>query len=355
MVDRSELEQMLDTMARSGASTLHLMAERVPCLRLQGKLVRSQGGKASDADLWALVGEILSTDQRDRLLAGDEIECLYTSQAGVRFRAAFIRDSEGLNAVFRRMPRDMPTLAELGLPELVNSFAHFNSGLVLVTGFLGSGKSMTLAALIDRVNRTTASHIVTIEQPIEIVHEAASSMVHQREVGRQVRSFSAGIREAVRQSADVIMVGELRDAATLLAVLDAAERGALVLAGFQASGVVGALDEIAALCFGSEVDRVLQRLSSVLRVLVSQTLLQRAHSQGRVPVLEILINNQAVTKAIGSRNFQELPKIMERSRGLGMQTVDQGLKDLLGCNLIALDEALYHATDREWIYQRVRA
>ena len=261
-------------------------------------------------------------------------------------------EHDGPNLVFRSVPKDMPSFEELCLPELLNSFASFRSGLVVVSGFLGSGKSTTLAAMVDRVNRSWPCHIVTVEQPIEFVHEPAQAMLHQREVGLHVASYAAGVRDALRQSADLIMVGDVPDQATVEAILDASEAGCLVLAAVTSPNVVDALEHVAGLGTPEADERTLRRLAAALRATVSQTLLPRANQDGRIPALEILINNQSVAKAIRSRSFRDLPVLMERGRGLGMQTLDRGLKKLLDQHLITMEEALYHASDREWLYRR---
>jgi twitching motility protein PilT len=209
-----------------------------------------------------------------------------------------------------------------------------------------------MAAMVDRINKETASNIVTIEDPIEYIFEPANSAVHQREVGYHVVGFAEGIRQAVKLSADVVMVGEVQDHETLLAALAAVENGCLVLATLHASSVAGALQEIVSLCPPDGVERTLRRLVLSLRVLMSQTLANRAHGKGRVPCLEILINNQAVAETIAARQFERLAEIMKRSRGLGMQTQDMALKALLAKNLISTEEALYRATDRDYMYSR---
>lgn len=346
-----ELEKMLDGMVRSAASALHLVAGRPPCTRLRGVLVPSQSDPLEADDLWQLVDELATRGDRVRLEAGEEINGIRANQSGISFRYTFMLEQSGPHLVFRRVAPELPSLEDLGLPELIEDFASLRSGLVLVTGFLGSGRSTTLSAIVDHASQTAPRHIITIEQPIEHLHEPQMGVVHQCEVGRHVRSFAQGVREATRHSPDVLMVGQVRDEDTLLAVLEAAERGILVFAGLPSSSVVGALEYAEGLV-AEEADRMVRRLADVLRAVVAQTLLQSRGGRERVPLLEVLINSKAARRAILAREFEELPAIMERSRGLGMQTVDRGLKRLLHAKHITLDEALYHAQDRKWLYGR---
>jgi twitching motility protein PilT len=352
MLDRQELEQLLDTMTRSGGSALHLMAGRAPCLRLQGKLIASSSGTATAEQLWRLVEELVPADQMRRLASGEEVHTLHASASGVCYRNTITLDENGPNLLFRRVAESALSFEGLGLPEVIGSLACSQRGLVLVTGFHGSGKSTTLAAMVDRVNRGHPAHVVTVEARIDHLHASEHGIVHQREVGRHVSSFAAGVREARLLGADVVMVGDVPDLATLLAILDAAERGMCVLAEVQASGVVGALEKLVASAPESARERVVGRLARSLRAVIAQTLLQKSHGSGRIPVLEVVIANQAVRRAIVAGNLHELPRIMERGRGLGMQTVDRGLKNLLNSKSITLDEALYHALDRDWLFRK---
>lgn len=353
-VECSALEELLTGMVRSGASTVILVPGHPPLVRVQGALVATEGPALDAAAVEALLHGSLFEDQWHRVRAGEEVQVLYTTATGERFRTAVMRQEGGYRAVMRTVPQQIPSFEALGLPELLSSFTEFQSGLVLLTGFLGSGKSTTLAAMVDRLNRTTNELIVTIERPIEYLFEPASALIHQREVGVHVDSYAQGVREAVHHGADVVVVGDLCDYATLDAVLDAAEKGLLVLTTLHGSSVVGALYDMVSMCPVDERPRMRVRLSHVMRAMMSQTLIRRSQTKGRVPLLEILINNQAVRQLVRSGNFQELPAVMEKSRGLGMQSVDQGLRALLARNLISVDEALYHATNRDAISSSTR-
>ncbi len=345
--ERPALELLLAGMVRSGASAVVLMPGHPPLVRVQGALVATDGKVLDEHGVAELLRGSLFQDQWQRVHAGHEVHFLYTTSTGERLRTVVMRQDGGVKAVMRRVPQQIPSFESLGLPELLSSFIEFQSGLVLLTGFLGSGKSSTLAAMVDRLNRTTNELVVTVEQPIEYLFETASALVHQRELGTHVADYAQGIHEAVYHGADVVVVGDLRDYATLDAALDAAEKGLLVLTTLHASSVVGGLYDLVSLCPVDERPRMRVRLSQVLRAMMSQTLIRRSQTKGRVPLLEILINNQAVRTQLRAGAFQELPGIMEKSRGLGMQSVDQGLRALLARNLISVEEALYHATNRD--------
>jgi twitching motility protein PilT len=352
--DRTALDDLLVGLDRSGQAMLYLMAGRRPFIRVQGKTIPSQGPALDAASIEDLTREFLFQDQRDCVAAGQTLQFLYTARNGQRHRATVLSHEDGLCWSFRPVPGTVPTFEELNLPELVSSFVEFESGIVLITGFLGSGKTTTMAAMTDRINRTTQSHIMTVERPIEFVYQPAAGIVHQRQVGIHVDSYARGIQEAVRFGAEVLVVGDLSDHETLLRMLEAAEKGILVLTTYHASSVVASLHGLLALCPVDQRPHVRVRLASALRVVMAQSLVRRAQTTGRVPLLEILINNQSVRQQIRNGNLQELPKLMEKSRGLGMQTVDQALRALVSRKLISVEEALYHASSREAITGQAR-
>lgn len=351
-MDKTDLEDLLTQMVQSGATTLHLLAGQPPCMRAKGKLISASAEPIAAGNLQELTHDFLFEDHRKRLAESGEVEVLYASRSGVRFRTSVMMQGEGLTLLFRRLPVITPTFEELNLPELFNCFTSFHNGLVVITGFFGSGKSTTLAALIDRLNRESACHIVTIEDPIEFIHGPGDALIHQREVGAHVQSVAEGIRQAARQGAEVIAVGEMYDHESLLAMLDASERGCLVLTTFDASSVVGALTEMVALCPSEEKARVRVRLAQAMRAMVTQMLLTGKGTDGRLPLFEVLINNPTVTRCLRAGSFQDLPDVMHRSRGLGMQTSDAGLRNLLSRGLINEEDALYHAVDWDYVSSR---
>ena len=351
-MDKTVLEDLLADMVQSGATTLHLLAGRPPCMRIHGKFVQHSDTPLDLQSLEELTRDFLFEDHRNRLMEWGGVDVLYASRSAVRFRTSVMRQDDGLGLLFRRLPVEIPDFEELSIPELFNCFSNFHNGLVVVTGFHGSGKSTSLAALVERLNRESACHIVTVEDPIEFIYGQGEALIHQREVGAHVQTFAEGIRQAARQGAEVIAVSELNSYESLLAMLEASERGCLILTTFDASSVVGACTEIMSLAPADDRPAVRVRLAHSLRAMVSQILLKRSGGKGRIPLFEVLINNAMVTRAIRAANFQDLPKIMRRSRGLGMQTADTGLRSLLSRRLIDEDEALYYADDWEFVTAR---
>jgi twitching motility protein PilT len=351
-MEANTLEKLLGSMTRAGGSSLHLIPGQSPCMRVQGKFVSSENSAVESAEIEELTRDLLFEDHREQLSSDGQVHVLYVTRSGQRFRTTVLRQELGLSLLMRPVPETPPKLEELHLPAQFGSFLHLTKGLVLVSGFFGSGKSTTLAALVDRFNENTSRHLVTIENPIECMHPPGQAMLHQREVGPHVADAATGIRQAMRMGADVIFVNDLADGEALHAVLDACEAGALVFAGFEASSVVGACTDLPLLVESEERASIRRRMAAVLRAVTTQTLLPAAHKQGRVPMVEILIANAAVQDAIVKGAFLSLPSIMNRCRGLGMQSADMALRGLLASHLISPDEAAQHATNREVVFAR---
>ena len=351
-MDAKELERMLASMTRAGASSLHLLPGHPPCVRVQRRFVQSEQAVVEPAEIEALLGDLLFEDHRERLAKHGQVDVLYYARCGQRFRATVLRQENGMAMLMRPIPEAPPQLRDLQLPPQVNQFVELQSGLVLVAGSFGSGKSATLAALVDAFNQSTSRHVVTVEEPIEFLHPQGRALLHQREVGSHVVDAATGVRQALRMGAEVVFVSEIHDAATLYAVLDAAESGCLVFAGFDASSVVSACTEIEKLAPQDQRERLRARFAVAVRAVTSQTLLLCAHQQGRVPMVEVLIDNSAVREALRDGRAEELPAIMHRCRGLGMQTVDAALRGLLARHLVTPEEALQHAVHRDQVLAR---
>ena len=351
-MEKEDLEELLTSVVRADASALHLAASHRPSMRMKGRLVRSEEEPVTGRSLDLLAREFLFEDHREQLEAGREVEFLYCSQSGIRFRTVVMRQARGLCMTFHRIPTTIPGFAELYLPQLLAGFASLNSGLVVITGFLGSGKSTTLASMVDFINKNSTQHMVLIESPIEYIHEPEQCLVYQREVGFHVGSFATGVREACRTGADVIVVSEVRNAETLDAILDATEKGVLVLTTIHASSVVGGMAELQGFYDADDRPRMRARLARSLRIMMAQTLLSQIHDRGKVPLLEVLIKSASIGRIIRGGQFQDLTAAMTKHRGLGSQTVDLGLRDLLSRHLISEEEALYHAVDREVVLAR---
>ncbi len=351
-MDTKRIETLLDAMGRLGASALHLVPGRVPALRVQRRFVPGDEAVVVAADIEEMLRDMLFADHREQLLRSGQVEVLYVSRSGRRFRAV-VTEVEGAHSlVLRPVPDAAPKLEALELPEQVGAFARCRSGLVVVSGFFGAGKSTTLAALVDTLNLDPTRHIVTIEDAIEYLHPNGAALLHQREVGAHVASAASGVHESLAAGVDTLVVSEIRDAATLEAVITAAESGCLVFAGVESGSIVGALTEMALMVSSEQRSRLRTRLSRVLRGVLCQSLLPRSHRAGRVAVVEVLVGNPAARAAIRAGNLQELPTIMQRCRSLGMQTSDIALRGLLGRHLVSQEAALLHATDRDEVLGR---
>lgn len=351
-MEKVDLEKLLANAMRSDAATLHLVAGHRPSMRVKGRLVSLEGESCSAKGLDDLSREFLFEDHRQRLEAGEEVQFLYTSQSGVRFRTVVMRQSEGCGLAFHRIPTEIASFADLNLPPLLAGFSTLPSGLILVTGFMGSGKSTTVAATVDHINQNRAAHVVMIESGIEYIHDSVNSCVHQREVGFHANSYASGVREACRSGADVIVVGNVRDSETMDAILDATEQGVLVITTIHASSVSAAVSELQGYYPADDRPRMRARLALAFKVITSQTLINRANQRGKVPLLEILINCSEIARTIRTGSLGDLPEIMKKNRGLGTQTTDMGLRDLLNKSLISEEDALFHADDRDAVVAR---
>jgi twitching motility protein PilT len=290
---------------------------------------------------------MMFADHRAELARTGHVEVLYVARGGRRYRASIAEVDGTHSLVLRPVPEAPPRLQDLDLPEQVAGFAALRGGFVAIAGFFGSERGSTLAALVDTMNRDPGRHLVTIEEPIEFLHPNGAALLHQREIGAHVDSAALGIRQAVATGVDTIVVGRIRDLDTLEASLTAVESGCLVLGGVDAGSVVGALSELTALAPLERRPRLRTRLARALRGCTAQHLLQRSHHAGRIAVVEVLVANPAVRAAIRLGNLHELPAIMERCRGLGMQTADAALRGLLARHLVTPEEAQPYSGDRD--------
>jgi twitching motility protein PilT len=346
------MEALLAAMARVGASALHLVPGRAPALRVQRRFVDGDEQPVAAADVDEVVRDMLFADHREQLARRGHVEVLYVARNGRRYRATIAEAFGQSSLVLRPVPELPPRFENLDLPEQVAAFARCRSGLVTIGGFFGAGKSTTLAAIVELLNQDPARHVVTIEDSIQFVHPNGTALLHQREVGTHVASAAVGIRQAMAVGADTIVVGELREAEALEAAIAAAESGCLVFAGVEAGSIVGTLTELAAFVPLEERPRLRTRLARALRGATAQSLLQRSHKAGRVPVVEVLVASPAARAIVRKGSLNELSHLMQRCRGLGMQTTDVSLRGLLARHLVTPEEALLHATDRDEVLSR---
>ena len=327
-----------------GASDLHISAGAPPMLRIDGAL-----GPIDDATPWSrevvrdtLMG-LLSPYERQRFEESLELDFAYTLTANARFRVNYYMDRGSMSAAFRIIPNEVKQLAQLGIPEVVSQFATLPRGLVLVTGPTGSGKSTTLAALIDIVNSTRTDHIMTVEDPIEFLHRNKKSLVHQREVGRDTQSFSSALKHVLRQDPDVILIGELRDLETISTALTAAETGHLVFATLHTQDAAQTIDRIIDVYPPHQQMQIRSQLASTLQGIVCQTLVKRASGVGRVVAAEVLMMTPAIGNLIREGKTHQIRNVISQSVRDGMQTLEQSLSVLVAHGLISYEDALTRA------------
>lgn len=346
-VDNTRLESLLHAMERVAASAIHLVPGRPPCMRVQRRVVELEEDPISAEQIDEFVRDLLFSDHREALAAVGQVEVLYMGRDGRRYRAGITECAGVRSMTMRPLPTAVPTFEGLELPDQVASMARHRSGLVLTAGFFGSGKTTTLAALVNVLNADPSRHIATIEDAIEFVHAPDAALLHQQEIGAHVTSAVEGVRQAVAMGVDTIVLSEVRDRETLDEVLAAVESGCLVFCGVESGSVIGALSEIVLGAPLEERARLRTRLARALRGVTAQYLLPRAHRTGRVAVVEILVGSPAVRTAIRAGNFQELPGIMHRCRGLGMQTGEAALRALQAAHLVSDEDAQLYLPQRD--------
>ncbi len=345
-----ELIAALQEVVFQGASDLHVTVNAPPMLRVDGGL------RAADSTLpWSrekvlnALTSILSPHQREVFERELELDFAYTISANARFRVNFYQQRGSVGAAFRIIPTEIKQLGDLGVPESVASFAQLPRGLVLVTGPTGSGKSTTLAALIDLANRTRADHIVTVEDPIEFLHGHKKSIVNQREVGSDTHSFAAALKHVLRQDPDVILIGELRDLETISVALTAAETGHLVFATLHTQDAPQTIDRVIDVFPPHQQGQVRAQLAATLQGVVCQTLVKRAHGRGRAVATEIMVTTPAIANLIREGKTYQIASMMQAGRAQGMHTLDQHLAELVNAGVITRQAALEKANDADGI------
>ena len=305
-----------------GCSDVHLAVGIPPMLRMNGDLMPIKFRKLSDTELETYVLEVLSKQQRERLEAGQDLDFSYVAEEGGRFRVNVFRKVTGIGAVFRHVPGDVPSLEQLNVPPILAEFCDYHQGMVLVTGSTGTGKTTTLAAMVNHLNKNRNLNIISLEDPIEFVHPSKKCQVIQREVGTHVKSFADGVRSAMREDPDVILVGELRDAETIMMAMTAAETGHLVLGTLHTTGAVKTIDRIVDALPGELREQTKAFLAMSLKAVCTQVLCKTPDGRGRRAVLEILVNTRAIAKLITSDQTHQIPSQLQTGKDLGMQLMD---------------------------------
>ena len=337
-----ELHDLLQVMIKHNASDLHLKVGSPPTVRLDGELIPVGNDVLTDNDCKRLILGAISKSQRRQLLQSKDLDFAYAIPEA-RFRVNAFLSRGSVHSAFRLLRTEMPSIDSLHLPPVLKDLSLRHSGLVLVTGPAGSGKSTTLAAMIDHINATQKKHVITIEDPIEFLHKDKQSIITQRELGADTQSFQDGLRQALRQDPNVILIGEMRDAETIMTAAVAAETGHLVLSTLNTQNAVQAVDRMIDVFSGEQQRQFRMLLANTLRGVVSQRLLQRADSQGRVAAVEVMVATSTVTSLILEGKTNEIYPYIEQGTSEGMQTFTASLSRLLEQGLITKDEALYHA------------
>jgi len=330
-----------------GCSDIHLAVGVPPMLRMNGDLMPIKFRDLSDTELEAYILEILTVKQKDILMGGHDLDFSYVAGEGGRFRVNVFRKATGYGAVFRYIPGNVPTLDQLKVPSILKKFCDYHQGMVLVTGSTGTGKSTTLAAMIDHLNATRPLNIISLEDPIEFVHPSKQSQVIQREVGTHVLSFADGVRSAMREDPDVILVGELRDAETISMAMTAAETGHLVLGTLHTTGAVKTIDRIIDALPGELREQTKGFLAMSLKAVVTQVLVKTPDGRGRKAICEILVNNRAIAKLISTDQTHQIPSQLQTGRDLGMQMMDHALLDAINAKEIDPDDAIRFANEKK--------
>ena len=348
MPDSYSIDTLLEQMVAHNASDLHITVGSPPALRLRGHLHRlDQHPKLSADETRQLLYRILSTEQQKLLELYRQIDLSYSIPGVARFRVNIFSQRESLAGAFRLIPAEIKTLEELGVPGSLYSFCDKPRGLVLVTGPTGSGKSTTLAALIDEINRNRADHIITIEDPIEFLHRHKTCIVNQRELGPDAVSFAEALRGALRQDPDVILLGEMRDLETIATALTAAETGHLVFATLHTQDASSTVDRLIDVFPGEQQGQVRAQIAGTLQGVVTQTLLPTADGQGRVPAVEVLFPDDAVRNLIRQAKIEQIYSVMQTGTKRGMMTLEQSLADLVLRGVVTEEVALSRSSRPE--------
>jgi len=334
-----------------GGSDIHFAVGAPPLVRLHGELNPIKYRDLSDNEINELTQEILTPVQIEQFEAGNDLDFSYENEEVGRFRVNMFHKVTGIGASFRAIAPKIPTFDDLGLPPVIEKFLHATQGLILVTGATGTGKSTTLAAMIDWLNRNRRFNIITLEDPIEYVHKSKQSLVIQRAVGTHVSSFTEGLRAALREDPDVILVGELRDTDTISMAMTAAETGHLVLGTLHTTSAVKTLDRVIDAMPTEQKMLTKSFLSQHLNSVISQKLVRTADGRYRKAILEIMINTPAIGNLIQTNKIFQIPSIIQTSVDSGMQLLDQALLEAVKKKEVDPDNAYLHATDKK-LFQR---
>jgi twitching motility protein PilT len=334
-----DITELLTFAHRSGASDAHLTSGEPPRVRIHGDMKRLEHPALSAEEVHNMVFDIMSDALRRQFQETNDVDFSFELGDLARFRVNVFRGRRGEGAVFRTIPTKVLTIEDLGLPSILKEVCDKEKGLVLVTGPTGSGKSTTLAAMIDYINEDYEGHILTIEDPIEFVHHSKKCLINQREVGPHTMSFTAALRGALREDPDVILVGEMRDLETISLALTAAETGHLVFGTLHTSSAPKTVDRIIDVFPAAQQEQIRIMFSESIQAVITQTLLKKRAGGGRIAALEVLIGTPAVRNLIREGKIHQIPSAMQTGQKVGMQTLDMALIDLVRRNMVTIEEA----------------
>ena len=343
----AKIDAFFKLMHEQGASDLHLVSGSQPILRIRGEMERVKYDLIENDELKAMLYEITPEEKIKTFEETGDLDFAYEIPGLARYRANFFEQKNGIGAVFREIPSEIMTVEQLGLPSILNRFATLHKGLILVTGPTGSGKSTTLAAIIDHANKTRKDHIITIEDPVEFVHKSQGCIVNHREIGIHTKSYAAALRSALREDPDIILVGEMRDLETISLALEAASTGHLVFATLHTQSATKTVDRVIDVYPSDQQDQIRVTLSETLKAVVAQTLFKRIDKKGRCAALEILIVTPAVSNLVREAKTYQLPSVIQTGKKLGMIGLDDSIADLRKKKWISAEEAYEKCFDKE--------
>jgi len=335
------MKQVVESILRRAhdlnASDVHLSTDMAPVFRIHGKLRLQEGIPLSTEELSNSMKEIMGKELFEQFLVGGEVDFSYELKDVSRFRINVYKKRGGVSAAIRLIPSKVPSIDDLNLPPILKRISEKEQGLILVTGPTGSGKSTTLASMIDYINRTDRKHIITLEDPIEYTHSNKQCIIDQREIGSDTARFSSGLRAALRQDPDVILVGEMRDLETISTAIAAAETGHLVFGTLHTLSAPATIERIVDVFPPNQQEQIRYQLATVLVAIISQRLFPVQTGNGRVAAAEILINNHSVKNLIRNQKLHQIPNVIQTSRELGMQTMQMHVKDLMKQKLVTYE------------------
>jgi twitching motility protein PilT len=349
-----QIDQFLKVLVQQGGSDLHLTVGSPPVMRIHGHMQRIKFREISNADMEALIYEIMEEEWRIQFMDRLDFDFAYEIEGLARFRVNVFWQRKGLGAVLRTIPSKILTADDLGLPQAVRKMCMLTKGLVLVTGPTGSGKSTTLAAMIDLINETRSDHVLTIEDPIEFVHANKKSLVNQREVGTNTKSFANALRAALREDPDVIMVGEMRDQETIELGMTAAETGHLVFGTLHTNSAPKTMDRVIDVFPADQQEQIRAMLAESLKGVIAQVLLRTKDGKGRVAAQEVMVGTSAISNLIREGKVHQIPSIIQTGKKDGMQLLDQHILEFLMAGKVTPEEAYMRSNNKQAFQQHLK-